>query len=972
MPKLFDLLSDNTKKELISESKKKQSKRTERKVHPQKRAFQKNESTLAFQVPNFIAFDLETTGLDFKNDRIIEIGAVRFIDGKPEEAFSTFVNPGRVIPSLITDLTGINDTQVSTAPVFSEIAEQLLQFIGSLPLCGHQVEFDFTFLNEELKRAALPTLSVQLLDTALLSRILLQDSHRFSLKAVSDYLQISLDNAHRALYDAQASGDVAVKLVHMLPKLPLHVRQTIAACSPGSLFKSIIIKTLGSAKPCVTLKVEKTAVNSVRLVEPETYNPVDKSDIEAIFSNDGQLKSILNGFTQRDSQTDMARQVTDAFNSSSILIAEAGTGTGKSLAYLLPSALWALKNKCRVLICTRTRNLQDQLLIKDLPIVQKLIGQELKFSVLKGRNNYICINRWKRLLSGEIGNISPRERFAILPLIPWVEKTATGDIEEQNQFNPKWFTRIWNIISADSHECTGRRCSFFQSCFFQQARQRAHSSNLVVINHALFFSELCSESSFLGKVNSIIFDEAHHLESCGHRFLRVEIDSARLNLFLDSINNLVLKIGELKDKEAIYSSGKELRTALKHLRKRSQDFTNELGLWAQKHTDAVEYQISYHENDLSSLVEIFTIETDLSELSDRLHSLKKALSVEEKKEEFEDLLTEVQLCSEKASQLKADLNYLRAAKTEEHVFWLEGNRSKGWAKLCGVPLDVGTILSDVWERCNGGVVFTSATISVAKSFDYFKRAVGLHSHEQRTSGAFFKSPFGAHQQIMGSIKSSPEPDNPQFPSYIANTIAQLHTELQKNILVLFTANTMLNAVNDLLKADTRIDNAKILAQGANGSRQNILDQFKSNQQMILLGTDSFWEGIDVPGEACEIVIVPRLPFPVPTHPLTVAISKRMEQINGESFFSYSIPEAIIKFRQGAGRLIRTINDRGALLVLDNRILTKGYGKQFIRALDGEFKNFEDVPSMISQIKEFFAAEQSAITPSLSYVPLEDV
>ena len=182
---------------------------------------------------------------------------------------------------------------------------------------------------------------------------------------------------------------------------------------------------------------------------------------------------------------------------------------------------------------------------------------------------------------------------------------------------------------------------------------------------------------------------------------------------------------------------------------------------------------------------------------------------------------------------------------------------------------------------------------------------------------------------------------------------------------------MLNAVNDLLRANQQIDNGKILAQGASGSRQNILEQFRQNQRMILLGTESFWEGIDVPGEACEIVIIPRLPFPVPTHPLTLAISKRMEQINGESFFSYSIPEAIIKYRQGAGRLIRTVNDRGALIVLDNRILTKGYGKQFVRALDGDFKNFEDVSKMIFSIKEFFEADPSIEASTISYVPLED-
>ncbi len=971
MPKLFDLLPDNTRKELLFEAKKTQASKASKKKISKDRAAQRYEAQFSLDIPDFVAFDLETTGLDFRNDRVIEIGALRFINGKPEEMYSTFVNPGKPVPSIITELTGISDKEVASAPAFSEVAEKLMQFIGDLPLCGHQIEFDATFLNEELKRASHPAFTGQLLDTALLSRIILQGSTRFSLKAVSEYLQINLDNAHRALFDAKASGEVAVQLIQKINNLPLHIRQTIAACSPGSLFKSLLIKSLNGARAQVILQLHKMENTGARLQEPETYLSIDRNSVGDLFSDSGELKLTLDGFTPRPSQTDMALQVADTLNTSSILIAEAGTGTGKSLAYLLPSGQWALKNNCRVLICTRTRNLQDQLLIKDLPLVKNILGEKLRYCVLKGRNNYICINRWEKLLKGDVGSISPRERFAILPLIPWVENTKTGDIEEQNQFNPKWFSRIWNIISAESHECHGRRCAQFQNCFFQKARQQALSSNLVIINHALFFSELCSESSFLGKIGTIIFDEAHHLESCGHRFLRVELDTARINLFLDLINNLVLKTGELKDEEKIYVHGKELRNILKHMRKRSQEFLTELVTWVSKKTDSNEYQIAYHDDELNSLTEPSVFGTDINELVDRLATLKQVLSSGEYQKKYEDISSQVQTCYEKASQLKADLTYLIAAKTEEHVFWLEGNRTKNWVKLCGVPLDIGGVLSDVWGRCEGGIIFTSATLSVSRSVDYFKRAVGLLAHDQRTVAAFFKSPFGAHQSIMGAIKNSPEPDNPQFAAYVADTISRLHTEFNKNILVLFTANTMLNAVNELLKVDQKIDKGKVLAQGAGGSRQNILEQFRQNQRMILLGTDSFWEGIDVPGEACEIVVIPRLPFPVPTHPLTVAISKRMEQVNGESFFSYSIPEAIIKYRQGAGRLIRTVNDRGALIVLDNRILTKGYGKQFVRALDGDFKNFGDISDMILNIKEFFEADSSTEVSTLSYVPLED-
>jgi predicted DnaQ family exonuclease/DinG family helicase len=967
MPRLFDLLPENTRKELLAEAR--------ARSRPEKRAKGPGKPVKRppLIVPDFVALDVETTGLDFKHDRIIEIGCIKFVSGRPEEEFSTFINAGVAIPSQITDLTGISEADIKNAPSFPEIVDKLLEFIGNHPLCGHQIEFDATFISEELKRINRPSLNVQLLDTALLSRILLQPLQRFSLKAVSESLNVQLDNAHRALYDARASGEVAVNLVPRISSLPLNIRQTMAACAPGSFFKSLLIKSLGSCKPLVRLENNRPPISVARITEPEEYVSIERENVGQIFSSGGDLQKTFQPFTPRSSQKEMALQVTDALNTQSFLIAEAGTGTGKSLAYLIPSAFWALANNCRVIVSTRTRNLQDQLFTKDLPLVKSITGGKLKFTVLKGRNNYICLHRWKKLLTGDAGNLSPRERFAVLPLIPWVENTATGDIEEQNQFNPKWFNKIWNLISAESHECCGRHCEFFQSCFFHQARQKALGSHIVIINHSLFFSDICSENSFLGKNGSIIFDEAHHLESCGHRHLRVELDTNRLNLFIDMVNNLVLKIGDLKEEKSIYENGKEIRSLLKHFRKRSQGLLMEIEGWvySQQKDLTRDYQAAYTENAFECLTEPFVFETVLNELFDKLHSLKQAIIAHPEAKRFDQLESDLQSCSDRASQLKADFQYLISARTEDHVFWVEGNREKGWVKLCGVPLDIGGMLSDVWSNCNGAIVFTSATMSISKSVEYFKNSAGLIPHSGRTSTGIFQSPFSPGQAIAGALRNSPEPDSPQFCEYTADVIVKLHSEFQKNILVLFTSNTMLSTVYDLLRAKRQVESGKLLAQGISGTRQNILEQFKQNQRRILLGTDSFWEGIDVPGEACEIVVIVRLPFPVPTHPLTQAITSRIERIKGESFFSYSVPEAVIKFRQGAGRLIRTIDDRGALIVLDNRILTKGYGKQFIRSIDCDFKDFEGIPQMISQIKRFFASDTPEPDSGIRYVPLED-
>jgi predicted DnaQ family exonuclease/DinG family helicase len=976
MPRLFDLLSDSSKKDLISETKKKEQQQKKQKPPVQKpqeaNAVSKSTVSDGFPIPDFIALDVETTGLDFKSDRIIEVGAVKFIDGKASGEFSSFVNAGVQIPPHITDLTGIKNEDIASAPSFSDVAEQLLNFIGNFPLCGHQIEFDTTFINEEFKRIHKEPISRQLIDTALFSRILLGPDQRFSLKSVSAFLEVDLNNAHRALNDARASGEVAVSLIPKIARLPLHIRQTLAYCAPTSFFKGLIIKTLGSNRATVIIDRKRDGGPQGRLHEPETYQIIDNEEIGNVFSADGSLKKHFENFIYRSAQEQMAHKVAESLNDQSILIAEAGTGTGKSLAYLVPAALWALKNKCRVVVSTRTKNLQDQLISKDLPLVRDITNKNLTFSVLKGRSNYICLGQWKRVLTGEIGNLSPRERFAILPLIPWVESTETGDIEEQNQFNPKWFNKIWNVISSESHECRGRRCSHFQSCFFQIARAKALSSNILVINHALFYSDLCAGNSFLGQIGSIIFDEAHHLESSGHRFLRVELDTSRINLLTEVLNNLVLHIGDLQEEKQIYTIGKEIRGLLKHFRKNSQDFLHELSSWAAQQQNLNEFQIGYDKTLFNSLLRAPSFEHSINEIADQLHALKQAVSAHQQADAFQEIQEETVTCAERMSQLKADYLYVSQAVTEDHVFWLEGNLERGWVKACGVPLDISGILSDVWARCSGGIVFTSATLSVSNSVNYFKKGSGILAHDAKTSVEFFKSPFGAHQMIMGSIANAPEPDSPEYAKYVAQSISRIYNELHKNILVLFTSASMLSSVHELLKSDQSIDNHKILAQGTSGARHAILDQFKKSSGMILLGTDSFWEGIDVPGEACEVVVIPRLPFPVPTHPLTQAVSKRMEALNGESFFSYSIPEAVIKFRQGAGRLIRTITDRGALIVLDSRIISKGYGKQFTRSLDGDFKTFADSSVMISAVKEFFDNPDSQVQSTERYVPFEEV
>ena len=980
MATLLDLLSENPENQKLLSSLKKISKRkipAQILNSGQSAQPSSGDSRADWEdvVGDFTAIDVETTGLDPKTDRIIEVGAVRFSKGKACGEFSSFVNPGMPIPAHITALTGIRDDEVRAAPPFSEIMEAFLDFIGATPLCGHQIDFDLNFLNNELKRTGREKLASSQLDTALLSRIITPNIGRFSLKQVAKSLHVELENAHRALADARASGEAACALLVKTDSVSPPILAAMARFAPPSLLKTILFNAVRSKNHAVGFPASQGQAAAKKLMPESTRQAVALETIREFFANDGILSRVMPGFVERPAQTHLAKCVTESLNTASILVAEAGTGIGKSLAYLVPSVFYSLRNNCRILISTHTRNLQDQLISKDLPILKETVSSLLKYSVLKGRSNYLCIRQFHRLLAGELTDLSYRERMGVLPLIRWAMETKTGDIEEQNQFNIKWFSRIWRLLCADAHVCEGKRCPEFGNCFLQSARQNALSSHIVVINHALFFSELCSRSSFLGPMGAIVFDEAHHLESCGHRYLRVEVDTNRLTQFVDALAQLDKEAKRRQLPQSPEIGEGEVKALVKRIRSGISGFLDDCNAWVEsRHPAADEYQIGYSASDFSQLASYAGLTNGLVETQHVMHQLQQIVESTSETERINRSLRQlVGQLADNTSQLKADLDYVCGACAEDHVFWIEGNRKKGWVKLCGVALDIASILSPLWQANGDACIFTSATLAVSHSLDYFKQKVGLSgANEGKTRGEIFLSPFKPQQAFRAAMIGGPEPDASDYSEYAASVLLSIASVFRKNILVLFTSVAMLETVYSRCKQLPFPGETTILAQGVSGGRQAILDEFKQLTCGILLGADSFWEGIDVPGKSCELVVIPRLPFQVPTHPLTKALADRVERREGQSFFSFAVPEAIIKFRQGIGRLIRSQSDKGALIVLDKRIMTKNYGKRFCNSMDGEVRSFSNVNEMIAEMDLFFKNQAIPEEPRITYVPIEEI
>ncbi len=891
---------------------------------------------------SYVAIDLETTGLNYRSDRITEIGLVYFSNGEVLKEYSSLVNPGRSIPPEVTDITGIDDEKVKDAPTFRSIADKVLEFIGNRYLCGHSVDFDFTFLNNELKRLKLEPIKNKRLDTASLSRLVLDGLSGYSLENVCRYLGVDLKNAHRALDDARACGYAADRMIPILNKYDRQLLARMAAFAPPSVLKDILRIKSGS-EPVLAIQ-GAVPVKAPKLKKTEETQPVSESEIEAMFSENGRLSEIIKGYTFRECQLNMAKRVGEALNTGGHLITEAGTGTGKSFAYLIPSAIWTVKNSERVFVATRTRNLQDQLVNKEIPDLRKAAGEKLRYSVLKGRGNYICLNRWEKLINGKLGKVTARERFGFLPVMRWLHETSTGDIEELGQFNNNWFRRVWSLVSADYHGCSGRNCDWYNQCFLQNARKKAASSHIVVINHALFFSDLCSSASFLGKPGALIVDEAHHLESEGHRYLRVELDNRRVDTLAEDITSF----------SSVYvkEGGKKFSGMIKKFRKNGTEFLSEFSkrVILENGSDETAFALGYGSDFKEKLQYYSGFTIAVKEIEDKLRDI--ITEYREKDLEDSDSFNELKKLVDRISQLRADITYLVAADTPDHVFWAEGNTDKGWIKIIGVPLEIGDILSAVWNDLPS--IHTSATLSIEGRLDYFKMKTGLDKVE--TIEDVFDSPYDTGNVMRAVMDPGKRPGEKEFENGIADIISFLMQELRKNTLVLFTSNDMMKKTADSIKERRLLsDDVQLLIQNLSGNRNLLIDKMNADENTLLFGTSSFWEGIDAPGKACEIVVIPRLPFSVPTHPLTKALSDKAEQEYGNSFTGFSLPEAVIRFRQGAGRLIRSHTDKGVLLVLDKRIAEKSYGRVFMNSVKGEFAVIKEKNELNRLTGDFFGS-----------------
>jgi ATP-dependent DNA helicase DinG len=632
--------------------------------------------------------------------------------------------------------------------------------------------------------------------------------------------------------------------------------------------------------------------------------PSLSGSVASVFAPGGPLEVSLDGFEARPAQLEMAAAVADIFDGGGILLAEAGTGTGKTLAYLVPAIL----SRERVLISTGTKNLQEQIYFKDLPVLRQTLGVPFSATYMKGRGNYLCLHRFDLLKDGAA--IQSREDTRAIELIAeWATRTDTGDRAEMEDLPED--LPFWGDIAATSENCIGAECPRVNECFVTKMRQRAAESDVVIVNHHLLCADASVRQSSFGEViprtSFAIIDEAHQLEDVATQYFGRQISNYRFDDFARDVDRAVAA-KQIPDQE----SADRLRDDADNVRDGARVFFGALQM--------IRFEGAGAGGDNRVRVKgpmLERVAPDAAALVRALEAVEATIQLT--KDVDEDVLA----LGRRASELHHDVRFLTRADDPGHVFYLE-IRGRG-VFLRSSPIDVSDIVREMLFDRMDGIVLTSATLSVDGRFDYVRGRLGIsHAHEARLRSEFDYS----RQAILYLPKKMPDPRSPLFVEAAAREVVEILRRTDGRAFVLFTSYANLRQVHQF--ASTRIP-YPILVQGS-APRSALLREFKSTPNAVLFATSSFWQGVDVVGEALSCVIIDKLPFASPGDPITSARIEAINAAGGNAFGEYQIPLAILALLQGLGRLIRHRTDRGVLAILDPRLRTMGYGRRFLQSM----------------------------------------
>ena len=708
----------------------------------------------------------------------------------------------------------------------------------------------------------------------------------------------------------------------------------------------------------------------VEPIKPKVIVPLESEEAAFYLSEGGPLSSQSDFFEERPSQLALVKSVAESFNKNQIAVFEAGTGVGKSYAYLIPSMLWAVRNKERVVISTGTINLQQQLMEKDVPAAAKILGMQnqIKAVLLKGRQNYVCL---RRLSDAALERDLFSEETEVFDRISdWVKTTSTGSRSDLSFMPPE---SMWSRVNSESDACMGIRCPHREKCFVMKVRKEAMDANIVIVNHHLLFADIESrmngvgydDAAVLPPYRRIVFDEAHGIEDSATSFFSEGVNrfkvSKQLNLLYrqrhSSISGFLVQSMALSSCEDRSGEASQLSTSVKE----AFLALDEAAL------DTLMEDRSARINEVSSprFVRVFEalekVRSSLAAFITLTHEVLEGVAeddadvpcVWEAKTVLRRLEDIAVLCK----------NFSAWDEREDTVFWIQkqlfnskvqGGESVWYVQFYQTPLDIAPLMnSGVFEPMET-VVCTSATLRIGNDFSFWMRRTGsAFVEENRLSSGVFDSPFPYRTNVLFAVPNdAPLPDNFSYQGYVEETVPSLILAAGGRTLVLFTSYDSLRRAYEKSRIRLRDAGFTLLKQG-DDDRFRLLELFKTDRTSVLFATDSFWEGVDVPGESLSQVIIVKLPFAVPNDPVFAARSELIEKKGGSSFMELSVPQAVMKFRQGFSRLMRRGDDRGCIIVLDRRIIEKPYGRIFVQSVPQTRRMYNPLKDIIPAVQDFF-------------------
>ena len=911
----------------------------------------------------YVAIDLETTGFSAVDDRIIEVGAVRFDREGHLERFATFVRPGRSIPGVVQTLTSITERDVATAPEFAEVLPALREFMSGCAVVGHNVQFDLGFLAAAGLRIDAPAF-----DTYDLASVLLPTAPRMQLGAIAATLGIEMPVAHRALADAEATAAIFLRLRDMLDALPRAVLLDLLTIAehtdwgPLALIEEACAHLDARSLPlgAPSLDAARASLDSSSLgvagrplpgalVAHEGAAPVTAGDVDAMLALAGQRPDLLSQFESRPSQQAMARAVAANIGHGGHFAVEAGTGTGKSLAYLLPSLLHALRGDDRVVVSTHTLNLQEQLSQHDLPaaaaIVESYAGVEpgtVRTAVLKGRTNYLCLERWAE------ARATPRPRSKAearlhARIAVWLPDTTTGELGEIAV--PAADRSAWDALSAGDTDCLSRRCVFVRdnSCFLLRARAEAAAAHVLVVNHALLLANAATGDQVLPPFRHLVMDEAHRVEEVATQAYGAMLSLRELQSQAESTGGIIarLRTAAVRGDEPLSPAAglagmtDTLAAAAANVIARVPDLDAALRAFSAeaRESGANERDVlitsARRAQPLWGDVEDAALQLDvtLQHFADRIALVRAAAVVlpAESGPVAERAQSALAALTEAVGNARSTLfdGLLRADRSR--IVWLTEPEHGGGIRVHVAPLEVADrLMQDVYAS-RESVTATSATLSAKGSFDFSVRALGLVEPDTLS----VPSPFDYRRAVLAIVVDDiPSPEAPGYADALHRAIGIATEAAGGRTLALFTSHNALRAAAGALAEPLRAHGIGVLAHNLDGPPARLLRQLIDEPRTLLLGTAAFWEGVDVRGETLSQIAMARLPFPVPSDPIYAGRAALYD----DPFEEYAVPQAVLRFRQGFGRLIRGEGERGVFLLLDRRVLTRSYGDAFLDAL----------------------------------------